>query len=158
MEDKVSAAKAEFTRANQRILKALETTPDDKITWSPSSTCRTPCQQVAHSALAIEGIHGMLTGKPFPFASTAELDSTLREQEKAYTTREQAKALLEANSQAYLAWLDSLTPAQLAATIELPFGTFPMADAITFPADHTRGHAAQLEYTQTIWGDHDWHM
>jgi hypothetical protein len=33
-----------------------------------------------------------------------------------------------------------------------------MAMAITFPADHMRGHTAQIDYLQTIWGDHDWHM
>jgi len=27
-----------------------------------------------------------------------------------------------------------------------------------FPALHTRVHAAQIDYIQTIYGDHDWHL
>ena len=30
--------------------------------------------------------------------------------------------------------------------------------AITFASSHTNGHAAQLDYIQTAFGDHDWHM
>ena len=33
-----------------------------------------------------------------------------------------------------------------------------MSVAITLPADHMRGHIAQIEYIQTIWGDYDWHV
>ncbi len=37
---------------------------------------------------------------------------------------------------------------------KFPFGAVPFATAITFPADHLRGHAAKMEYVQTIWGNH----
>jgi hypothetical protein len=67
--------------------------------------------------------------------------------------------LLEQTSAAYLAWLDTLTPAQFAATLQLPFGPpVPMAVGITFPAHHLTGHVAQMDYIQTIFGDHDWHI
>lgn len=156
--DVVTEAKAEFTRAKERIARDLATTPDERINWSPSSTCRTPIQQVAHAAMSIPGIQGMLIGKPFPFSSIDAMDSELRALEQPYTTREQVTELLDKNSADYLAWLDSLTPEQVASTVELPFGPFPMAAAITFAADHIRNHAAQIEYMQTIYGDRDWHL
>ncbi len=159
MEDSISQAKAEFVRAKERMARALATTPDDKLNWSPSPTARTPLQQVAHGAGAIAGIQGMLTGKPFPFANTAEFDAALRSDEKEYSTREQVLSLLEQNSAEYLAWLDKLTPEQLASTFQVPFGPpTPMAIGITFPAYHLSCHIAQMDYIQTIYGDHDWHM
>jgi hypothetical protein len=158
MDTIITEAKAEFVRAKDRIIRALATTPDDKINWSPAPTARTPVQQVAHSAMSISGIQGMLVGKPFGYANVAELDTALRKAEKEFTSRDQVVALLEQESATYLAWLDTLTPEQVASTVQLPFGPFPMAAAITFPADHIRNHAAQIDYLQTIWGDHDWYM
>src|SRR5450432_3489962 len=98
MNDTISQAKAEFTRAKDRMVRALATTPDDRINWSPSSTARTPLQQVAHAALATTGIQGMLIGKPFPYASIAEADAAWRAAEKEVATREQALGLLEKTS------------------------------------------------------------
>lgn len=158
MEDIISQAKAEFVRAKDRIAHALATTPEGKINWSPSPTARTPVQLVAHGAMAIAGIQGMLVGKPFPYANPAEMDAALRLAEKEFTTREQALELLERNSAEYVTWLDSVTPEQIASTVQSPFGPFAMAVAITFAADHLRGHTAQIDYIQTICGDLDWHI
>ena len=144
MQDTVTEAKAEFTRAKERLARALTTTPDDRINWSPSPTSRTPVQQVAHAAMAITGIHGMMLGKEFPFANTAEMDASSLAAEKEYTSREQVLGFLEKNSSEFLAWLDTLTPEQLASTFEMPFGSFPMTSAITFPADHTH-YARNME-------------
>ena len=154
----VEEAKAEFNRARQRLANDLATTPDDKINWSPSSTSRTPIQVVAHAAMSISGMQGMLEGKPFPFDGPAELDAFSRQEEKKYTTREAVLAELDKASEGYIVYLDSLTPEQLATNWEMPFGTFPMTSAITFIADHLRNHAGQIEYIQTIYGDLDWHM
>lgn len=154
--DTVTEAKAEFIRAKDRILRALEATPDDRINWSPSGSCRTPLALVAHAAMAIEGMQKWMDGKQTMSGDTAEWDSSMIEAEKEYTSREKAVDLMEKNSSAYVEWMDSLTPEQLEKNFETPFGSFPMTAAITFPADHTRGHAAQLEYLQTIYGDRVW--
>jgi hypothetical protein len=157
MEDIVSQAKAEYLRSKARVANSLATTLDDKINWSPSLTARTPIEIVAHCASAVHGIQGMLQGKPFPFPSIPEADAAFRLDEKRYKTREQVLTLLDEASNSYIAYLDALTPEQVASTIAIG-GEVPLAAAMTFPADHNRGHAAQIEYLQTIWGDHDWHM
>lgn len=159
MQEIIDAAKAEFLRAKERITHNLATTPDDRINWSPTPTARTPVQQVAHAAMATTGIQGLLMGKPFPYASLADLDPALRLAEKEFTTREQALSLLEQTSAEYLQWLDTMTPEQMASTVHLPSRpSFPMAVGITLPADHMRSHCAQIDYIQTIYGDRDWHM
>lgn len=154
----IHEAKAEFNRAKDRITRCLATTPDDKVNWSPSPTSRTPNQQVGHVASSINGMKDWFTGRPFPFESMAALDDACREEEKGYTSREQVLDLLDRNSAGYCDWLDSLTPEFLDSELDTGFGKFPMRSAITWPADHMRGHAAQIEYMQTIYGDRDWHM
>lgn len=158
MNDIVTQAKAEFTRAKERMARALATTPDDKINWSPSSTARTPIQLVAHASMATSLLQDMLQAKPFPYGSVAEFDAGTRKMEKEYTTRAHALGILEQTSTEYFTWLDALTPEQLASTVETFFGPFEMAAAITFAADQMRGHAGQIDYLQTVWGDTDWHL
>lgn len=154
----VTEAIAEFNRANGRLINDFAKTPDEKINWSPSSTCRTPVQLVAHCGMAILGMKDMFEGKPFQYASLAEMDTHLRELEKAFTTRAQVLDLLEENSKIYIAWLSSLSDETLGSILQMPFGPIPMSKAITMLAGHSTGHASQIEYIQTIYGDHDWYM
>jgi hypothetical protein len=156
-EDSVSQAKAEFLRAKARLLVALDTTPDDKLNWSPSATARTPVELVAHAASSVPLIQGTICGAPWPYTSLTEADAAFRAADKPFKTREQAIEHLEETSSKFIAWLDSLTPEQVESTVHSVIGTFPMSVAITLPADHMRGHTAQIEYIQTIWGDYDWH-
>ena len=158
MNPTIEAAKAEFLRAKGRLEAGLASTPDDKFRWSPSDTSRSPLDQVSHCAMSISGMQGWLSGQPFPFKDMAELDSFCRTQEKEITTRQQALDLLETNSNGYVAWLDGLSDEQLAGTLHTGMGDFPMSVAITFMADHIRSHASQLEYIQTIYGDHEMRM
>lgn len=167
MEDTISQAKAEFSRAKERLAGALATTADDQIHWSSSPTARTPIQQVGHAAQTTPILIGLLTGKPLPFAGLAEADAMrdlekgftdMRDLEKGFTSRRQVLDLLDQTSAEYLAWLDTLTPEQIGSTISMPFGPMPMAAGITLAADHLRSHAAQIDYTQTIYGDLDWHI
>jgi len=157
MHPAVEAAKGELTRSTDRLANALKSTPADKQNWSPTETSRSPVHVVAHAAMSIEGIRGWLDGNPFPFSSMKELDDFSRAQEAGYSSAEEALALLEKQRDAYLAFLDSLSDEQVNSTFKTPMGEFPYAFAITFAADHTRGHAAQIDYIQTIYGDRQSH-
>jgi hypothetical protein len=160
MEDVISQAKADFVRAKDQLSRAFATTPDDKINWAPSPTARTPVQIVVHCAQALKNINEFLDGRPFEFTDTAAADKFFRENERPFTTREEAVSLLEKNCAEYLVWLDALTPERLNTSIQLPFGlgSAPLAVGLTFPPAHTSGHAGQIEYIQTIYGDRDWHL
>jgi len=156
--DTVAKTKDEFLRAKAQLIRALEKTPDDRINWSPSETARSPLHVVAHAACAIEFIHQMMMGKPFEIATTAEADEYFLKAERPYTTREEALSLLETKSDAFVTWLDSATTDDLAGMAQLPFGmgAVPVSLGITFPAMHTQGHTAQIDYIQTIYGDRVW--
>jgi len=152
--------KAEFLQAKEGIVKALATTPDERINWAPSPTARTPIQQVAHAAAAIGYITGTLGGSPFATPTTEEADRDFREWEQQFSTREQVLQLLDKNADAFIAWLEGVTPELLETSVPMPFnlGMAPIRALIEAPAGHTRGHTAQIEYIQTIYGDQDWHL
>jgi hypothetical protein len=156
----VEEAKTSFVQAKDRLIHGLNTTPDDRLNWSPSPSSRTPIQIVAHAANSVKHIHDMLDGRVFHIPTTAEAEKFHRSNEKAYTTREAVLELLEANGSAYLEWLDAMTPDQFGATAEMPFklGFMPVSTAIGAQAQHMTWHAAQLDYIQTIYGDQDWHI
>ena len=154
----VSDAKAEFNRALDRVAKVYASTPDDKINWSPSATARTATEEVAHCGMSIAGMQGWLAGQPFPFESMAALDEFCRTEEKKFTTREQVNNLMAENAAKFQEFLDGLSQEQLGSMFDTQMGSFPMMAAITFPADHLRAHAAQIDYIQTIYGDREMHM
>lgn len=159
-EQTIEATKGGFLHAKGTLLRALETTADDRLNWSPAPSARTPIQIAAHAAWAVRDIKETLDGRTFSVPSPAEAEPGFREFEAQFGTREQVAALLEENGAAYLQWLDALTPERLATTVEMPFGmgAVPMALALTFVTAHTRYHIAQIDYVQTIYGDRDWHM
>ncbi len=150
--------RAEFDMSIERMVKVLGNTADDKLHWSPSPTARTPLQLVVHAAYGIAGIMGMIQGKPFEYPSIAAADAEWRRLEKLVTTREEALSLLREHADVYRAWLDTVPAEKLATIVQLPFGAYPMGVVMHFAAGHTMGHAAQLEYVQTIYGDLDWHV
>lgn len=160
MKDPIQSAKAEFLQAKAGLFHALSTTPDDRLTWSPSPTARSPLHQVVHAAQSVGNIHGFLDGRPFTVPTPEEADRGFREFERDFTRREEAVDLFERNAAAFVAFLDALEPERLGAMVTTPFGMgdVPTELAITFPAIHTRWHQAQIDYIQTIYGDLDWHM
>ena len=155
----IEKAKQTFLQEKERLVLGLSTTPDERLNWSPSETARTPIQIVAHAAYVIGSLNRTLDGDTFSIPTTAEADRSFREFERDFTTRDQALELLEQNSAAYVAWLDQLSEARLSDDVNLPFSAAEvlMAEVLDLAAQHTRWHAAQLDYVQTIYGDHEWH-
>lgn len=160
MQATIDQAKANFTRAHEAMRHALETVPDDRINWAPSPTSRTALHQVAHAAAAVKSIHEMLEGRPFPVPTPDEADKGFREWERQFTTREQVLEILDKHAADYLVWLDALTPDRLDTLVTLPFslGQAPIGAVLSAEVDHMNWHTAQIQYMQTIYGDHDWHM
>jgi len=160
MNEYVEEQKQAFLRAKNRLTYLLEVTPNDRINWSPSATSRSPIALIVHSASALEGIQGMLMGKPFPSDSLEDFDKEMRASELGFKTRESAVELLEKNSKAYCDWLDTLDDDKLNELRNFPFGMGekPVKSGLPFPAFHTQSHVSQLEYLQTIYGDLDWHV
>lgn len=158
-EETIEGAKDQFMNARAGLHRALASTPDDRLNWSPSPTARTPLEIAAHAADAIRNLHGMMEGRPFTAPTTAEADAGFRRWESRFETREEVVALIDEIGDAYLRFLDTVTPDQIDKMVHLPFtlGSAPLRLVITFPPMHTQSHIAQIDYIQTIYGDHVWH-
>jgi hypothetical protein len=61
--------------------------------------------------------------------------------------------LIESNTTKVLEALDQISEEKLASTTPTPFGPLPYMVWVNLPAAHMAGHAAQIAYLQTIWGD-----
>jgi hypothetical protein len=154
----IEESKQIFQMSVDRIKRILESTPDERLLWSPAPTARTPLAQVVHAATSIHNIHQMMMGMRFAAETTEKADAEFLALEGTITTRQDAVALLDKNSQALLDWLGQLSPDKLEELAPLPFGMgdAPLGSLLIFPAWHTNDHAAQMEYIQTCYGDRKW--
>lgn len=160
MQDKINQYKAEFEQAVRGVKHALATTPENLLTWSPSKTSRSPLQVAAHIAIGGRDMLGNLTGNTFAIQTTEEAEKFHRERDSKVETLAECNELLDALVTDYSKWLDGLTESSLNEMMKLPFGMgeIPVGLGITFMPFHVHWHTAQINYIQTIYGDHDWHM
>ncbi|NLC58550.1 MAG: DinB family protein [Armatimonadetes bacterium] len=154
MENPVAAVKEQTRMAKERLLKTFSFVPEEKLTWSPSPTAKSALQILAHTGTSNQSLAALLRGEP----GGAEEHERLHAAEAAITTRAQAVQLIEESTEEVLAALDTLTPERIASMVETPWLTAPMPFFMGLPALHMQGHAAQIDYLQTIWGDEQFHM
>ncbi|CAN5668084.1 hypothetical protein BH11ARM2_BH11ARM2_00540 [soil metagenome] len=83
----------------------------------------------------------------------AEASAMFRNGGKDAKTREEAVKSVEDSTSAVLAALDSITEERAASSPDSPFGPIPFAFWMQVPPMHMTGHARQLDYIETIWGD-----
>ena len=154
----IQEAKQTFLMSVDRMKRILETTPDDRLLWSPAPTARTPLAQVVHAASSIHHIHQMLMGTRFATKTREEADAEFLALEQGVTSRAEALEMLERSSASLVGWFDQLSEDRLADMVPLPFdlGEAPLGFMIIMPAWHTNDHSAQLEYIQTCYGDRKW--
>lgn len=150
----IAQAKEQAQRGAADLLKTFSFVPDDKLAWSPSATSRSALWIVGHCAEAnrafARGIRGEELGAP---ADPAAFERMVWEAGRETATREDAVRKIEETVAEIQAALDALTPERAAGMVDFPFGPMPMLFWITFGGLHMEGHARQIDYLQTIWGD-----
>jgi hypothetical protein len=160
VQEVIDRAKAEFLQAKGGLFRALDTTADDRINWSPSETARSPLHIVAHAGIGGRAMLGNLKGDTFSIPTTEEAHRYFRGTEMEYTSRDQVERLWDGLVRDYFAWLDQLTSECLESMMDLPFGlgSMPISMGIAVMAMHINWHTAQIHYIQTIYGDYDSHL
>ena len=152
--ESIERAKGAVQTSRDLLLKTFAFVPDEKLNWSPSTTARTPLQIAAHCGGANATFATLLRGEPWPLAKTAaEANEQIRNGPTEIHTREAAVQKIEDSAAALVAALEKATPATLETMLWTAFGEFPYGFAMTFPAEHMAGHARQIDYLETIWGD-----
>jgi hypothetical protein len=141
------------------LLKTFQFVPEDKLKWSPSPTARTPLQIVAHCGVANRAFATVLRGEPLPLSSDPkEAAAQIRDGGKDTATREAAVKLVEDGTAEVLAALDTVSTERAGSTTHTPFGPLPFSIWMNLPSEHMTGHAHQVNYLQTIWGDAENHF
>jgi hypothetical protein len=156
----VAQAKQSAEEAKALLLTNFSFVPDDKLTWSPSASARSAVQIVAHCGAANEAFAEVIAGGEIPIngLSPEEASAQIRISGATVTSREEAVELVEESTARVIAALDKATPELLATAPMTPFGPFPYEAWMVLPGQHMGGHAQQLAYLQTIWGDLEDHM
>ena len=157
-EETIAQAKKATEAAKARLLATFAFVPEDKLNWSPSPTARTAAWIVAHCGVSNGAFATILRGEEVPLpASPTEAAARIRAGGKEVTTREAAVKLLEDSAAEVIRALENVSPERLQTTPMSPFGPFPFAFWMTLPSEHMSGHAQQIDYLQTIWGDCEEH-
>ena len=150
----VAQSKKAAESGKARLLKVFEFVPDDKLTWSPSPHARTPIQIVAHCGVANGAFATILRGEKLRLPKDpVEAAALIRKGGSDVTSREVAIQIVESSTAEVLAALDNVSEELAATSPDSPFGPIPFPFWMGVPGDHMEGHAHQIEYIQTIWGD-----
>lgn len=142
-----------------RMLSLLDQTPDDKADWRPSPSSRSIVEIVAHSALSLRNIRMQMEGNAFEPPNSAEANAQFLDHDRQFTGKAAARRALESASEEYIAFVRSQDANTLKRMVKLPFGLgeAPIEFFMKFGNLHTMGHIGQIEYVQTMYGDHNWH-
>ena len=156
--NQVESVKTAVKGASEALLKTFAFVPDDKLTWSPSDTARSALWIVGHCARANQAFARGIRGEAFASMPLEEFNQMVWNAGRDTKSREEAVRLVQESTQEIVEALEGLTPEKMGNVVQSPFGPIPVTVWMTFADGHMTGHACQIEYLQTIWGDHQMHM
>jgi hypothetical protein len=155
----VAQAKMMTERNAAQFLHTFSFVPDDKLTWTPSETSKSALRIAAHIAVSNTGISKMIRNEDSDESMSGEqLMAMMKEMETSFTSREQVVAAVSESVATALAAIDTVNESTIGTSPMSPFGAFPMMFWMFLPANHMLGHAYQIDYLQTIWGDLEFHF
>lgn len=153
----ISQAKAHAEQACAQLLHTFSFVPDDKLNWTPSPTAKSALRIVAHCAVANFGISRPIRNEePEGSMDFSQMLGMMEAKELEIDTREKAIEALKASTQEVLRSLDMVE--SLDCSPNSLFGPMPMMFWIFLPGRHMMGHAYQVDYLQTVWGDLEFHF
>ena len=135
--------------------------PDDKISWQPAEGARSALDAFGQATQSLQMTVGLIRG------GQAGVDGVnIREmmgqmaQQRAGWSRQDALTHMETNWSAFKATVEGMTDEQLATPLTMPFNggtTAPMAFWIMTAYRNLVSRFAQINYIQTLYGDHESH-
>ena len=152
MIDPIEQAKQWTREGKSRFLNTFAFVPDDKLTWTPSPTAHSALRIAAHVGVCNQTLVRALTGGRAQQCGRA---LAMGKPPKAITTR--GSYPTHRREQTVLAALDQVKPDQIDKMVERLSSRRRWA-FLTLFGSHMGQHAAQIDYLQTIWGDHELHF
>ena len=154
LRETIATTKREVERTRDDLLTTFSFVPDDKLEWSPGGAARSALWLVGHCGATNHAFAALLRGeRPDLPSDPALLLAAIRAGGQETRTREEAIRGVREGTDEILAALGTVTEERLAGMSDTPFGPMPFTIWIDAARTHMGGHARQLDYLQTIWGD-----
>jgi uncharacterized damage-inducible protein DinB len=139
-----------IAKANADLEAALMRLPEDKRSWAPAETSRTPMNQVAEVALIGQCIADTIENRQYPASFT--MDEYMRQIKiLEQDWREIRKQLSQATSRITAA-LQSVTDDDLKSEIKTPFGVLTLEQVVSYPYWNACYHEGQINYIASMRG------
>jgi len=139
-----------------QFLKTFGAIADDKYGWSPAEGAKTPIQLAAHIAVSNYGFAMMFSGEELP--PMEEMFAKMAEEEAKLDTIDKVTAAIDDSHAKLVGVLQNMTEEQYNAPAPPVFEGMKNGDLIFYVGTHYYSHAAQVDYIQTCYGDHEFHM
>lgn len=129
----------------------LDSIPDDKLDWKPSPEANSALEVAHHLVGAILGLTGLLRG-----ANGGEAGEVVVPAKP--TTREEARQQLEAASDDYAQFIQTVKLEELGKIVDTPMGQMPFWFLAGMTPIDTIHHHGQIAYIQMLLGDTESHF
>ena len=140
-------------RAHSLLVKDLNALAEDKANETPGGVTRPAIEFVVECGGINMLIGALLAGEDAKRPAPEERKAFYA----TFTTREQALAFLETQTQGLLTALDNLDENALGDTIDGPLGPMTRFGLAEVPAMHMMYHDGQLNYLHALHGDSEMH-
>jgi hypothetical protein len=145
--------RASTERMHSQLVNDLNALPEDKAGVSPGGVARPAIEFVVECGGLNMMVSTLLTGGEFKRRTPEERKAFYA----TFTTREQALAFLDQQTQGLLTTLDGLDENTLGDMIDGPIGPMTRFALAQLPAMHMMYHDGQLNYLQALHGDDKMH-
>ncbi len=143
--------------AMEFFLRNFSYVPDDKLTYTPTPTAKSPIRVAAHTALYAGRFARMIRDRRLPVPENMTLAEWLAArdaEEVAITSREEMERIFREGTAEVVEALDTLTPEDMDRSLDSGQGwSMPMTQLMALPGWHATLHAGQIDYLQTCWDD-----
>jgi len=133
--------------AGNNLAYNLEFIPADKLGWKPAPSAKSALEIIQHATSALTFMRPVLTGGEYT-----------RSEIPAPTDCRSAQDLIRSATRDYAAALRQVDPSRLGEAVELPFGSFPLAQCAGLATFDVMHHHGQVAYIQTLPGDQENHF
>jgi uncharacterized protein YndB with AHSA1/START domain len=147
----IQQAKQVADMSLRRLKDTFAHIPDERLFERAAETCRAPLGILLHTAFSNQYFAAVLRGDAMEAMSPADIVKAGDAKAASIKARSEAEELLESTSQEVLDSYDKLDPARLTSDPRVGF-------ILTLVGRHVDGHAAQIDYIQTTWGDLEDHF
>ena len=152
-----ASAKKNIVRGMEQFLRNFSKVPDEKLTWSPTPTSKSPIRIAAHTAVTAANFANMIRERKLPSQEEIpEFVAKTRSAEEALINRSEVESVFRKNTDDVLSAIDTLTPDDIELVLDSSQGwSMPITFLINLPAMHADWHTGQIDFLQTCWDDQE---